>query len=976
MLKTKLFYRKTKSGNVFKTVRDHYLRDDIWCGSSACESCRHSVKGAILDDENPGAPSSLINEPYYLLLDTNVVLDQIHILEENVLCNVIILQTVLEEVRHRSSNVYKKLKDIIVNPTRRFYIFINEHHKDTFVERVSGEKVNDRNDRAIRVSTEWYNKHLLSSKNNIKTILITDDADNKAIAIKKKLTSFTMEEYVKSLDNSTDLIDKLSKVNYDFGGDKGKPIYPCHLTPAELHDAIKNGKLQQGTFLASRENFMEGTVNVDGMEKPIFVQTMENLNRAIDGDIVAVELLPEEEWSSPSDVVLQDDEEEDPGDVLDEAKEIIAQQPAKNIERTPTGKIVGIIRRKWRQYCGILQPSLIKEHTRHLFVPAERKIPKVRIETRQAETLCKQRIIVAIDSWPRYSRYPQGHFVRALGNIGDKETENEVLLLEHDVPHSRFSDEVLSFLPKLPWIITESDVAQREDLRHVDVCSVDPPGCTDIDDALHCKDLENGNLEVGVHIADVSHFIRPGTAIDNEAASRATTVYLVDKRIDMVPGLLSSNLCSLRGNEDRFAFSCIWEVDHDANIISSRFTKSIIRSRRSMTYEEAQLKIDDPSQDDALAKSLRKLNILAKKLKKRRLDNGALVLASPEIRFQVDNETHDPIDVEAKKLRDTNSMVEEFMLLANISVAEKIVQEFPECAMLRRHPEPPHINFEPLIKAGKHQGFEINISSGKELAKSLESAYKNDNPYFNTMLKILATRCMMQAVYFVSGMVQPSEFFHYGLACPIYTHFTSPIRRYADIIVHRLLAVCIGADATYPDLLDKKKNHALCHNLNYRNRMAQYAGRASVALNTHLFFRNKVQNEDGYILFVRKNALQILIPKFGLEGTLYLSKKGEKSVVNFIHNEEEHTQTYNDIVFRSFDPVVVQLSLDRSNVQHEKLVFKLVKPEIPGFSVSSSSSEIINEKIVEEPKRKASPEDMIIDAPVQKKERKKKNKKH
>lgn len=439
-------------------------------------------------------------------------------------------------------------------------------------------------------------------------------------------------------------------------------------------------------------------------------------------------------------------------------------------------------------------------------------------------------------------------------------------------------------------------------------------------------------------------------------------------------GLLSSNLCSLRGNEDRFAFSCIWEVDHDANIISSRFTKSIIRSRRSMTYEEAQLKIDDPSQDDALAKSLRKLNFLAKKLKKRRLDNGALVLASPEIRFQVDSETHDPIDVEAKKLRDTNSMVEEFMLLANISVAEKIVQEFPECAMLRRHPEPPHINFEPLIKAGKHQGFEINISSGKELAKSLESAYKNDNPYFNTMLKILATRCMMQAVYFVSGMVQPSEFFHYGLACPIYTHFTSPIRRYADIIVHRLLAVCIGADATYPDLLDKKKNHALCHNLNYRNRMAQYAGRASVALNTHLFFRNKVQNEDGYILFVRKNALQILIPKYGLEGTLYLSKKGEKSIVNFIHNEEEHTQTYNDIVFRSFDPVVVQLSLDRSNVQHEKLVFKLVKPEIPGFSVLSS--EVINEKTVEEPKRKGSPEDMIIDAPVQKKERKKKNKKH
>lgn len=152
-------------------------------------------------------------------------------------------------------------------------------------------------------------------------------------------------------------------------------------------------------------------------------------------------------------------------------------------------------------------------------------------------------------------------------------------------------------------------------------------------------------------------------------------------------------------------------------------------------------------------------------------------MASPEIRFQVDNETHDPIEVEAKKIRDTNSMVEEFMLLANISVAEKILAEFPDCAMLRRHPEPPQSNFEPLIKAGRHQGFEINTSSGKELAQSLESAHKEDNPYFNTMLKILATRCMMQAVYFISGMVQQSEFAHYGLACPIYTHFTSPIRR-------------------------------------------------------------------------------------------------------------------------------------------------------------------------------------------------------
>ena len=274
-------------------------------------------------------------------------------------------------------------------------------------------------------------------------------------------------------------------------------------------------------------------------------------------------------------------------------------------EKQPTGKIVGIIKRKWRQYCGILQPNISKGGARHMFLPSDRKIPRVIIETRQAEKLFSQRIIVAIDQWPRHSRSPQGHFVRGLGPLGDKATENEVLLLEHDVPHSKFSEEVLSFLPKMPWVITEKDLADRVDLREVTVCSVDPPNCTDIDDALHARKLSCGKIEVGVHIADVSHFIRPGNAMDKEAASRATTVYLVDKRIDMVPELLSSNLCSLRGNVERFAFSCIWELDENANVLSTKFHKSLIKSKSAMTYEEAQLLIDDPNKNDDVTLSLR-----------------------------------------------------------------------------------------------------------------------------------------------------------------------------------------------------------------------------------------------------------------------------------------------------------------------------------------------------------------------------------
>lgn len=353
----------------------------------------------------------------------------------------------------------------------------------------------------------------------------------------------------------------------------------------------------------------------------------------------------------------------------------------------------------------------------------------------------------------------------------------------------------------------------------------------------------------------------------------------------MVPELLSSNLCSLRGNVERFAFSCVWELDEEANVINTKYHKSVIESKAALTYEQAQLIIDDKNINGDVAQSLRLLNKLAKIMKKRRKDKGALELASPEIRFKVDCETHEPIDVKVKDMLETNSMVEEFMLLANCSVAEKIEKEFPEYAMLRRHPTPPQTNFEPLIKAVRHQGFDIDTTSGKALADSLDKLVKEDNPYFNTMLRILATRCMLQAVYFISGTLTKPEFFHYGLAAPIYTHFTSPIRRYADIIVHRLLAAFIGADSPYTELLDKTANSLLCNNLNYRNRMAQYAGRASVALNTHLFFKNKTEEVEGYVLFVRKNALQILIPKYGLEGTIYLSGKNQESV-KFVYNEE------------------------------------------------------------------------------------------
>jgi len=663
----------------------------------------------------------------------------------------------------------------------------------------------------------------------------------------------------------------------------------------------------------------------------VLLQGLEAMNRAVDGDTMAVEVL--EEARAPAKVVLQD-EGFNLGDTLEAANTLLSKA-VKSKEEQVAGRVVGIVRRKWRQYCGMLQPNPVQGSNRHVFVAAEKKIPKVRIVTSQAATLATQRIIVAIDSWPRTSRYPVGHFVRALGRIGDKATENEVLLLEHDIPHSSFSEAVMDCLPEVteerPWTITARDRAERVDCRHLDVCSVDPPGCTDIDDALHARPLPNGNLEVGVHIADVGHFIRPGTAVDREAADRATTVYLTDRRIDMVPCLLSSDLCSLRGGVERFAFSCIWEMTRGAEIVSTKFHKSVIKSRRAMTYEAAQDMIDDTGDESSLATSLRTLLALSKVLKQRRVDNGSLVLASSEVRFAVDSETADPTEVQAKVVRETNSMVEEFMLAANISAATKIFEAFPDCAMLRRHPAPPPSNFDPLVKAARQQGFAIAVDSGKLLADSLNAAEDPARPYMNTMLRMITTRCMMQAVYFASGTIEEPLFQHYGLACPIYTHFTSPIRRYADVIVHRLLAVSIGADVTYAELVDKKATQKVAENINYRHRMAQYASRASVNLYTHIYFRNCVRDEIGYILFIRQNAVQILIPKYGLEGTLFLrSKSGGEE---WVYEEEEPSQTCGGVKLTLFMKLTVQVSLDSSDVQHERLAVRLVSPIVPGVSV-------------------------------------------
>ncbi|KAF9200140.1 exosome catalytic subunit dis3 [Haplosporangium sp. Z 27] len=983
MLRQKQFVKKTKSGKVVKVVKEHYLRDDIWCSVESCKDCEHTE--TILS----ATPSinKLFPLQHYIIPDTNIFMNQIDVMEKPQITNVIVLQTVLEEVKHLSLPIHKRVRDMISNREKRFFVFSNEHHRETFIEKLKDESPNDRNDRAIRVAAKWYENHIKGLKPQVSVVIMTDDVANRSKAEADGLKAVSVKRYIEALDD-TDLLDMMSDVK---GLDDGQQlIYEEHLTPAHLSNGIKSGKYYQGKISISSHNYLEGSIftKVDGVENTILIVGREHLNRAVDGDVIAVELLPKSEWrTTPTGVVIDEEEEKEEEENLK-----AEQQAATNDNDTPMtdatattsnttenesskldtpqpcGKVVGIIRRNWRQYCGFIDrksvhtPAGSSAPINVLFYAMETKIPKIKFRTRQAHSLLGKRIIISIDSWPRTSKYPIGHFIRVLGDAGDKSTETEVLLLEHDVPFHEFSKQVLNLLPVEGenWVVKPEHFAGREDFRSLNVCSIDPPGCTDIDDALHVVPLENGNYQVGVHIADVTHFVKPNNLMDQEAANRGTTVYLVDKRIDMLPSLLGTNLCSLRSNVERLSFSCIWELNPEAEIVNVRFTKSVIASKASLTYEEAQNRIDDDRMQDDVTKGIRILNMLAKKLKQKRLDLGALTLASPEVRFNLEHDTQDPVDVEMKELKETNALVEEFMLLANISVAGKIYEKFPDSAMLRCHPTPPATNFEKLEKAVARMGITIDHSTSKTLSDSLDNAVIPEEPYFNKLLRIMTTRCMMQALYFCSGSKTESEFRHYGLATNIYTHFTSPIRRYSDVMVHRQLHAAIDPSISYgSELTDKDDMDNLCGVLNHRNRMAQQAARSSVELFTHLFFKNKVEEEEGYVIRILKNAFIVLVPKYGIEGIVYASAKAPKSS----NNDNDHSSASQPVLvynpetdslqsteplaegqtpksqIQLFQKVMVQISIDDDlkgggeGGMRQKLKMALLTPWIEGISV-------------------------------------------
>ena len=453
-----------------------------------------------------------------------------------------------------------------------------------------------------------------------------------------------------------------------------------------------------------------------------------------------------------------------------------AKRNGKNLE----GEVLAILERAKMEFTGIIQVNakfafLIpdnKKMNHDIFIPLDK--------LNGAKD--KMKAVVKITDWPASSKNPFGTVVAVLGVQGEHETEMNAVLAEYGFPLD-FPKEVETESEAISTKITASDIKGRRDMRKVLTFTIDPFDAKDFDDAISFQILPNGNFEIGVHIADVSHYVKPNTALDKEANERGTSVYLVGKVIPMLPEKLSNNLCSLRPKEDKLTFSAIFEMDKNANVLSEWFGRTIIHSDRRFTYEEVWEIIQAKTGDHA--DEILRLNELAYILRNQRFKNGAINFESAEVKFNLD-ETGKPIGVYIKERNDAHKLIEDFMLLANRKVAEFIAKKgskkSPLTFVYRSHDAPKEEVLEGFAKFAARFGYKIQTKNHAEISKSMNSLMSDvEGKKEQNVLTQLAIRSMAKAIY------TTKKTSHYGLAFDYYTHFTSPIRRYPDVMAHRLL---------------------------------------------------------------------------------------------------------------------------------------------------------------------------------------------
>lgn len=570
------------------------------------------------------------------------------------------------------------------------------------------------------------------------------------------------------------------------------------------------GKKNQGTKKNPQASIVTGKLDisksgmgyviVEGNDKDIMVRP-NDFNRAFHGDIVKVQL-----------------------------------NKGRGKDNRQEGKVVEVAVRKQTEFIGNIQMS--KNFA--FFIPAsEKPVPDFYITTDKLNgAKDNERVIVKLISWDKSEKKPIGEVVSVLKAEDENDMAMKEILIEAGFPLA-FDKEVLAEVKKLHPAITREETKKRKDFRDILTFTIDPVDAKDFDDAISIRNLDNGNYEIGVHIADVSHFVKPGTLLDKTAYERATSVYLPDRVNPMLPEKISNELCSLRPHEDKYTFSAVFQITNRAEIKHTWIGRTLIHSNHRFTYEEVQDIIE--KRDGLHYKPILLLNDLAKKFRAERFANGAINFSSQEVRFQLD-EKGKPIGIIVKESKDAHKLIEEFMLLANRAVASYVskikVNKEPIPFPYRIHDTPDDEKLKPFAAFAKKFGYTFDLHDEKAVASSFNKMLKDvQGKPEQHVLEQLGIRTMAKAVYTSSNIG------HYGLGFEYYCHFTSPIRRYPDVMVHRILQECLDKDLK----LDKKMDER-CRHCSDRERKAMEAERAGNKYKQVEFMKNYLGQEfDGII---------------------------------------------------------------------------------------------------------------------------------
>ena len=590
----------------------------------------------------------------------------------------------------------------------------------------------------------------------------------------------------------------------------------------------------------------------------------------------------------------------------------------KRKDKKREGQIVDIIKRRKEVFSGILH----KKKYFALITCNENDIPYDIMVNKYDETIEDgMKVLVKITDWKPGANNPIGKIVKVLGVPGENDVEMETILIENELAVS-FPDKVIKEADKIPSQIPDKEIKNRKDYRDLTTFTIDPADAKDFDDALSFKLLDNDNYLVGVHIADVSYYVKQGSAIDEEAFKRATSIYLVDRTIPMLPEKLCNEVCSLRENEDSLTYSVMFEINTKAEIVNYSIEKSIIRSNKRFTYEQAQAIIEASEygtfyQPHEYSPQITLLWKIAKQLRNKRFENGAIKFESPEFKFDLDNEKR-PVAVHIKESKEANWLVEEFMLLANKTIAQTIgdvsKKKDAKTFVYRVHDEPNKEKVETFKNFAAKLGYKISSSSRSKLVKSYNTVFEQSKGKpEQTLINNIALRTMSKAYYSTDNIG------HYGLAFDYYTHFTSPIRRYPDLMVHRLLdAYTQGKESQ-----DKLYYEQCCEHCSVMERKAAEAEHESVKYKQAEFLSDKIgRGFVGEVSGVSKWGIYVMIDENKCEGLVKMTSLKD----DFYQLDEDNYQIIGSETGKTYQlgqKVVIRVT--SVNMQKKQINFQLIQ---------------------------------------------------